>query len=104
MAGPLPTGPGDAGVTREEQGCVVVAHMAELSPLVDKLSSLDGVVLFGTQQVVNTDPEPSCAVVPGSQWELVLCIKAVCDYVQYSCTTEAIHFNDTMLYQSRLYQ
>lgn len=74
-----------------------------LRELARKLLRLDGVVHL-CMQVINTDPEPSCTVVVDSQWDLELCIKAVCDYVQYSCNTEAIHFNDTMLYQSRLYQ
>lgn len=55
-------------------------------------------------QVIKTDPEPSCSVVEGSQWELELHISAVCDYVKFSCNTDSIHFKDTMLYQSRLHQ
>ncbi|XP_059190373.1 hydrocephalus-inducing protein homolog [Centropristis striata] len=55
-------------------------------------------------KVVKTDPEPCCSVVEGSQWELELRISTVCDYVKFSCNTEAIHFKDTMLYQARLHQ
>ncbi|XP_027128846.1 hydrocephalus-inducing protein homolog isoform X3 [Larimichthys crocea] len=55
-------------------------------------------------KVIKTDPEPSCSVVEGSQWELELHISAVCDYVKFSCNTDSIHFKDTMLYQSRLHQ
>ena len=55
-------------------------------------------------QVIKTDPEPCCSVVEGSQWELELHINAVCDYVKFSCNTDAIHFKDTMLYQTRLHQ
>lgn len=74
-----------------------------LRKLAPQLLWRDSVVHF-CMQVINTDPEPSCTVVEDSQWDLELCIKAVCDYVQYSCSTEAIHYNDTMLHQSRLYQ
>lgn len=51
-----------------------------------------------------TDPEPCCSVIEGSQWELELHISALCDYVQFSCNTDIIHFKDTMLYQTRLHQ
>ncbi|XP_073328914.1 hydrocephalus-inducing protein homolog [Pagrus major] len=53
-------------------------------------------------KVIKTDPEPCCSVVEGSQWELELRIRAVCDYVKFSCNTDTIHFKDTMLYQSRV--
>ncbi|XP_042266839.1 hydrocephalus-inducing protein homolog isoform X2 [Thunnus maccoyii] len=55
-------------------------------------------------KVIKTDPEPCCSVVEGSQWELELHINAVCDYVKFICNTDAIHFKDTMLYQTRLHQ
>ncbi|XP_041651130.1 hydrocephalus-inducing protein homolog [Cheilinus undulatus] len=55
-------------------------------------------------KVTMTDPEPCCTVVEGSQWEMELRISAVCDYVKFSCKNEAIHFKDTMLYQTRIQQ
>lgn len=55
-------------------------------------------------QVIKTDPEPCCSVAEGTQWELELHINAVCNYVKFSCNTDAIHFNDTLLYQTRLHQ
>ncbi|XP_008288806.1 hydrocephalus-inducing protein homolog [Stegastes partitus] len=55
-------------------------------------------------KVIKTDPEPSCSVVEGSQWELDLRVSAVCDYAKFSCNTDTIHFKDTMLYQTRLHQ
>ncbi|XP_035521672.1 hydrocephalus-inducing protein homolog [Morone saxatilis] len=58
----------------------------------------------GNNKVVKTDPEPSCSVVEGSEWDLELRISAVCDYVKFSCNTDTIHFKDTMLYQTRLHQ
>ncbi|XP_053175951.1 hydrocephalus-inducing protein homolog [Scomber japonicus] len=54
--------------------------------------------------VIKTDPEPCCSVVEGTQWELELHINAVCNYVKFSCNTDAIHFKDTLLYQTRLHQ
>ncbi|KAM9351908.1 hydrocephalus-inducing protein homolog [Symphorus nematophorus] len=55
-------------------------------------------------KVIKTDPEPCCSVVEGSQWEKELRISAVCDYVKFSCNTDTIHFEDTMLYQTRRHQ
>lgn len=55
-------------------------------------------------QVIERDPEPCCSVVEGSQWELELRIRVVCDYVKFSCNTDTIHFKDTMLYQTRLHK
>ncbi|XP_030281249.1 hydrocephalus-inducing protein homolog isoform X1 [Sparus aurata] len=55
-------------------------------------------------KVIKTDPEPCCSVVEGSQWELELRIRAVCDFVKFSCDTDTIHFKDTMLYQTRLHK
>nr|XP_019962004.1 PREDICTED: hydrocephalus-inducing protein homolog [Paralichthys olivaceus] len=55
-------------------------------------------------KVTTTDPEPCCSVVDGSQWELDLRISAVCDYVKFTCNDASIHFEDTMIYQSRLHQ
>ncbi|XP_030613884.1 hydrocephalus-inducing protein homolog isoform X2 [Archocentrus centrarchus] len=53
---------------------------------------------------VITDPEPCCSVVDGSEFELELRISAVCDYVKLSCSTHTIHFENTMLFQTRLHQ
>lgn len=36
-----------------------------------------------------------------SRRELVLCVWAIADYVKYKCTTQEIHFTDTLLYQTR---
>ncbi|XP_074533739.1 hydrocephalus-inducing protein homolog [Halichoeres trimaculatus] len=55
-------------------------------------------------KMIETDPEPCCTVVEGSQWELELRVSAVCDYVKFSCDTDTVHFKDTMLYQTRLQQ
>ncbi|XP_075327326.1 hydrocephalus-inducing protein homolog [Odontesthes bonariensis] len=56
------------------------------------------------KKVIKTDPEPNCSVVDGSQWELDLCISAVCDHAKFSCSTDTIHFKDTMLFQPRLHK
>lgn len=88
---------------KNKVGLLSAVHKVMQTLPVNQLA-LAGTAVRSGLQVINTDPEPSCTVVPDTQWDLELCIKAVCDYVQFSCITEAIHFNDTMLYQSRIYQ
>uniref|UniRef100_A0A3Q2PEK1 HYDIN axonemal central pair apparatus protein n=1 Tax=Fundulus heteroclitus TaxID=8078 RepID=A0A3Q2PEK1_FUNHE len=55
------------------------------------------------KKVMETDPEPLCSVIEGSQWELDLGIRAVCDYSKFSCSIDTIQFKDTMLLQTRLH-
>ncbi|XP_047205151.1 hydrocephalus-inducing protein homolog isoform X6 [Girardinichthys multiradiatus] len=56
------------------------------------------------KKVKETDPEPLCSVVEGSQSELDLEIRAVCDYSKFSCSSNTIQLKDTMLFQTRLHQ
>jgi len=57
-----------------------------------------------TVELCTQDPEPCCSVVEGSHWVLELRISAVCDYVKFSCDTDAILFKDTPLYQTSLHR
>lgn len=54
--------------------------------------------------MVKPEPEPCCSVVDGSQRELELRIKAVCDYAKFSYSPENIVFKETMLYQTSVRQ
>ncbi|MCJ8733357.1 hypothetical protein PDJAM_G00222410, partial [Pangasius djambal] len=56
------------------------------------------------KKVVETDPEPVHSVVENSYRELELGISAMCDYAQFECDAEPIHFKDTMLFQTRVFQ
>ncbi|KAL2094103.1 hypothetical protein ACEWY4_011415 [Coilia grayii] len=58
----------------------------------------------GKKKVMEIDPEPPNTVVENSSRELELLLSAVCDYAQFSCNSEPIHFKDTMLYQTRVYK
>ncbi|XP_073785286.1 hydrocephalus-inducing protein homolog isoform X1 [Danio rerio] len=53
---------------------------------------------------VVTDPEPPHTVVENSSREIELIVSATCDYVQFQCDNRPIHFKDTMLYQTRVFQ
>ena len=55
-------------------------------------------------QVVQAEAEPPHSVVAGSQRELELRFSTVCDYAKFSCDEEAVRFEDTMLYQTRVSQ
>ncbi|XP_028313928.1 hydrocephalus-inducing protein homolog [Gouania willdenowi] len=56
------------------------------------------------KKVIQTVPEPSCSVVLGSEWTMDLHITAVCDYAKFSCSTENIQFQDTVLYKTRIHE
>ncbi|XP_047008963.2 hydrocephalus-inducing protein homolog isoform X3 [Ictalurus punctatus] len=56
------------------------------------------------KKVVETDPEPVHSVVENSVRELELGISAMCDYAKFECDAEPIHFKDTMLFQTRVFQ
>ncbi|XP_038153742.1 hydrocephalus-inducing protein homolog [Cyprinodon tularosa] len=57
-----------------------------------------------SKKVTETDPEPVCSQVQGSQTELELEIRAVCDYSKFTCSCDTIHFKDTLLFQTTLHQ
>ena len=53
--------------------------------------------------MIEIETEPAHSVVDDSRRELVLCVWAIADYVKYKCPTQEIHFTDTLLYQTRVY-
>ncbi|XP_016529997.1 hydrocephalus-inducing protein homolog [Poecilia formosa] len=58
-----------------------------------------------SKKVMETNPEPLCSVVEGSQWSLDLEIRAICDFSKFSCSSSSnIQFKDTMLFQTELHQ
>ncbi|KAG2469946.1 HYDIN protein, partial [Polypterus senegalus] len=54
------------------------------------------------KKVVETDPEPAHTILENTARELVLRVSAVCDFVQFKCKSETIHFKDTLLFQTRV--
>ncbi|XP_062860193.1 hydrocephalus-inducing protein homolog [Trichomycterus rosablanca] len=56
------------------------------------------------KKVVETDPEPVHSVVDNSSRELELLTSVTCDYAKFEYGTESIHFKDTTLYQTRVFQ
>ncbi|XP_060779913.1 hydrocephalus-inducing protein homolog [Neoarius graeffei] len=56
------------------------------------------------KKVVETDMEPVHSVVENSFRERELRISAMCDYATFDCDSGPIHFKDTMLFQTRVFQ
>nr|XP_033799169.1 hydrocephalus-inducing protein homolog isoform X3 [Geotrypetes seraphini] len=56
------------------------------------------------RKVVETDPEPAHNVLEGHNRELEILISANVDYAQFMCKMENVHFKDTLLFQSRIYE
>ncbi|XP_028813720.1 hydrocephalus-inducing protein homolog [Denticeps clupeoides] len=56
------------------------------------------------RKVIETDPEPSYSVLENSSREMEIHVSAVCDFAKFTCSAEPIHFKDTMLYQTRVFQ
>ncbi|XP_056381388.1 hydrocephalus-inducing protein homolog isoform X2 [Hyla sarda] len=56
------------------------------------------------KKVIETDPEPSHMVLDEEVREVELLISATVDYAWYKANCEAVHFRDTLLYQTRVYK
>lgn len=79
--------------------------MHALSALGSSHDALRSVICSNVcMQVSQAEPESVCSVTEGSQLVFDLHISAVCDYVNFSCSTNTIHFKDTMVFQTRIHQ
>ncbi|KAG2470211.1 HYDIN protein, partial [Polypterus senegalus] len=56
------------------------------------------------KKVIETDSEPAHTAVENTTRELELRVSAACDYAQFTCKSEAIHFKDTLLFQTRVFE
>ncbi|XP_013921615.1 PREDICTED: hydrocephalus-inducing protein-like [Thamnophis sirtalis] len=54
-------------------------------------------------QVIETDPEPTHMTVEEGSQELVLRVSANVDFAQYKMDADAVHFRDTLLFQTRVF-
>lgn len=55
-------------------------------------------------QVIETDPEPAYSVLEEYYRELMLQISANVNFASYQCQTSDVHFKDTLVYQTRVFQ
>ncbi|KAM3920677.1 hydrocephalus-inducing protein homolog [Leptodactylus fuscus] len=56
------------------------------------------------KKVIETDPEPAYMVLNEEVRELELLVTGTVDYARYVAKCEAVHFKDTLLYQTRVYK
>ena len=56
------------------------------------------------KKVVETEPEPSYTEVSESARTVELLVSANADFSKVKCKTEAIHFRDTLMFQTRVYE
>lgn len=54
--------------------------------------------------MIETEPEPPYHEVPDTTRTLDLLVSANCDFCQYKCKTEHVHFKDTLMLQTRVYE
>ncbi|NXL83544.1 HYDIN protein, partial [Alectura lathami] len=55
------------------------------------------------KKVIETDPEPAHTVLEKSSREVELRLSAVVDYADFKLETDAIHFKETLLFQTRTF-
>ena len=56
------------------------------------------------KKIIETEPEPAYTEAVESVRSVDLLVSAVADYCKYTCKTTSIHFRDTLMLQSRLYE
>ncbi|XP_076989079.1 hydrocephalus-inducing protein homolog isoform X4 [Tamandua tetradactyla] len=70
---------------------------------VDQLKNTPGA--FTTKRkVVETDPEPAHTVLEENYRELRLQISVNVDFASYQCHTSGVHFKETLVYQTRIFE
>ncbi|ELK36190.1 Hydrocephalus-inducing protein like protein [Myotis davidii] len=56
------------------------------------------------RKVIETDPEPAHSVLEEHYRELMLQVSANVNFASYQCQTSEVHFKDTLVYQTRVFQ
>ena len=56
------------------------------------------------RKVVETEPEPPNSEVPDSVRNVEMLVNATADYSKYKCKVEQIHFKETLMFQTRVYE
>lgn len=55
-------------------------------------------------QVIETDPEPAYSVLEENYQELQLQISAHVNFASYKCQTSDVHFKETLVHQTRVFE
>ena len=56
------------------------------------------------RKVVETEPEPPYTEVADSARNVELLVNATADYSKFKCKVEQIHFKETLMFQTRVYE
>lgn len=56
------------------------------------------------KKVVETEPEPTFTDFPDSSRNIELLVSANADFCKYGCKTESVHFKDTLMFQTRVFE
>ncbi|XP_077612463.1 hydrocephalus-inducing protein homolog [Crocuta crocuta] len=70
---------------------------------VDVLRNTPG-TLAAKRKVIETDPEPAHSVVEENYRELQVQISANVNFASYQCQTSNVHFKETLVYQTRVFE
>ena len=56
------------------------------------------------RKVIETEPEPAYTEIAESARSIDLLVSVNCDYCKYKCKTDTIHFKDTLMFQTRVFE
>lgn len=56
------------------------------------------------RKVVETEPEPPHIEVADSARTVELLVNATADYSKFKCKVDSIHFRETLMFQTRVYE
>ena len=56
------------------------------------------------KKVIETEPEPTYTEIAESARSIDLLVLVNCDYCKYKCKTDMIHFKDTLMFQTRVFE
>ncbi|CAD5117498.1 DgyrCDS6267 [Dimorphilus gyrociliatus] len=56
------------------------------------------------KKIIESEPEPTFTEVAESSSTVDLTISAICDYNKFKCKTESIHFRETLMFQTRVFE
>ena len=71
----------------------------------DKPSTPQPATLYPIKKkVIETEPEPPHTELPDTVRMFELIVSALADYCKYKCKIDRIHFRDTLVLQTRIYE
>ena len=56
------------------------------------------------RKVVETEPEPPHSEIPDTARNVELLVNATADYSKFKCKVDSVHFKETLMFQTRVYE